>query len=465
MLTESGQRSRNKYPCYLCEKTVAQFSRHLRDAHLNDTKVLSILTIKEKKQRDKEVELLRNKGTFLANSKVLSANSGTLFVRRRSSKQHCALDYLPCTNCFGYFIVGELWRHNLQCTGEKESLNRERRVIIAASQMLNDGAIYLNVARHGDPFWLQIVARMRRDDRVTRVVKSDELILKFGYGLFRKHGPARCKDIISRMRVLGRMLNVLNIDRLERLTLMDLIDGKHFDLVLQSAETLCKSKFDEHGRATFDVPSNGIQLGHALMRVAYLKKGFGIRQNDTSMELEADRFITLHKNEWNESISGRALTTLALRKMTSPKTLPLTEDIVQLNKYLHAKLHELVIEVGNRMTYDAWRDLAEVLLCNLIIFNKRRGGETSKILLTEFVNRPDWRTNTNLEISRCLTPLELQLLKRHIFFYFEIIFSLSFLHEKGGLSHVKAPSCLPQSKIYLILSVPNAIGKYNITFV
>ena len=79
------------------------------------------MTIREKKQRNKEIEMLRNTGTFLANSKVLSANTGTLFVRRCSLKHHCAFDYLPCTNCYAYFIVGELWRHNLQCTGEKQS--------------------------------------------------------------------------------------------------------------------------------------------------------------------------------------------------------------------------------------------------------------------------------------------------------------------------------------------------------
>ena len=108
------------------------------------------------------------------------------------------------------------------------------------------------------------------------------------------------------------MLNVLNLDQIEHPTQMDVIDGKYFDLVLESAETLCKSKYDEHGRATFDVPSNEIQIGHALMRIAYLKKWSGIRHNNTRMEQEADHFVTIHKNEWNESISGRALTTLAL---------------------------------------------------------------------------------------------------------------------------------------------------------
>ena len=99
--------------------------------------------------------------------------------------------------------------------------------------MLNDRAVFVNVTKHGEPFWLQIISRMRHDNKVTRSVKSDELILKLCHGLFRKHGPARFKDHLSRMRVLGHMLNV---DWMERLTLMDVIDGRYFDLVLESVE-------------------------------------------------------------------------------------------------------------------------------------------------------------------------------------------------------------------------------------
>ena len=94
----------------------------------------------------------------------------------------------------------------------------------------------MNVAKHGEPFWGQIVSRMRRDNKVTCSVNSDKLILKFGYGLFRKHGPARFKDIVSCMRVLGRMLNVLNLDQTECLTLMDVIDGKYFVNVAKHGE-------------------------------------------------------------------------------------------------------------------------------------------------------------------------------------------------------------------------------------
>ena len=43
------------------------------------------------------------------------------FVRRCSSKPDCVADYSPCTNCNAYFILGEIWRHNIQCIGDRVS--------------------------------------------------------------------------------------------------------------------------------------------------------------------------------------------------------------------------------------------------------------------------------------------------------------------------------------------------------
>ena len=46
---------------------------------MTDTEVLSILMIQGKKECNRGIEILRNKETFLANSTVSSANTGTLF--------------------------------------------------------------------------------------------------------------------------------------------------------------------------------------------------------------------------------------------------------------------------------------------------------------------------------------------------------------------------------------------------
>jgi len=40
-------------------------------------------------------------------------------------------------------------------------------------------------------------------------------------------------------------------------------------------------------------------------------------------------------------------------------------------------------------SYAAWRALAEIVLARLVVFNKRRGGEPAKMILSQFVNRPD----------------------------------------------------------------------------
>ena len=49
----------------------------------------------------------------------------------------------------------------------------------------------------------------------------------------------------------------------------------------------------------------------------------------------------------------------------------------------------------NRPLQQNWRDLSEMVLNRLILFNKRGGGETAKLHVETYINRPDWSKSTN----------------------------------------------------------------------
>lgn len=63
-------------------------------------------------------------------------------------------------------------------------------------------------------------------------------------------------------------------------------------------------------------------------------------------------------------------------------------------------------------TYSTWRKLAQLTMTRMTIFNKRRGGEVSKLLLETYQTRPGWKGNTNEEVLKSLEPLERKLLNR-----------------------------------------------------
>jgi len=45
------------------------------------------------------------------------------------------------------------------------------------------------------------------------------------------------------------------------------------------------------------------------------------------------------------------------------------------------KMSQLVQQLSVHPTYNTWRELSEIVLSRLVVFNKRRGSEPAKLLL------------------------------------------------------------------------------------
>lgn len=135
---------------------------------------------------------------------------------------------------------------------------------------------------------------------------------------------------------------------------------------------------------------------------------------DDERRKDVENFILLHDTEWADKISSHARQTIAERKYNESDILPLTCDIVKLKDFLlHeiVRLSELLLKDINAVN---WRNLAVVVLCRITIFNKRRGGETSQMKLSAYVNRKtgEWKDAENLEIISTLSPIEKKLMDR-----------------------------------------------------
>ena len=71
---------------------------------------------------------------------------------------------------------------------------------------------------------------------------------------------------------------------------------------------------------------------------------------------------------------------LRKRKFTSPKILPLTKDIQRLVVELKNVMKENFDKLkSNNTDGEAYSELIRALLAYLIMFNRRRSGETSKL--------------------------------------------------------------------------------------
>ena len=402
--------------CYFCGKLLKnKISEHLIRVHSDETDVAQVMA-KPVGSVERKVgwEKLKNLGNFNHNVQTLSVGSGQVIVRRRCTSEDPG-DFIPCEFCYGFFRCRVLWKHVRKCalrpavvdkTAPSYDAVANGRLLLEAASPVTSSSVDVNFRR--------AVLDNMRTDSLTSVVRKDNLIMKFGSVLFKKLGRYRAHDISQRMRQLGRLkLKIQEVSKSAK-QLTRYINGRSFDIVIAAVEKLCSLSVDDSGRRTFGNPSLALKLGHSLAKCAQVQKGIAIREDNVEMRQEAESYLGLHNPDYSDMISSPALSTLKCRKHNKPLELPLTEDLIKLKQYLERKLVDLTSKLRTSPCHSTWRQLADVVLSRVLTFNKRRGGEASRLLLDAYTSRPRWDLSANTELLNSLQPLEKQLMKRSV---------------------------------------------------
>lgn len=393
-------------------------ARHYLTVHEDESEVVRFIDLPLGKERKKQLERLRLMGNYYHNLKVLDKKSGQLIVVRRPTKHETCdhSDFLPCPNCLGFFRKKELWKHSKICLFKQSSENEKKDAEGEGFTRIQEQSKILlwSDLTGGDNKELIRVFSSMRSDEITLVARNDDLIRKYGSFLTDRIGQARRHEISQGMRRLARLLLQLNRNKShsgKEQTLQDYMRPDLFDAIVCATKELCsfdKSKTKE----IVGIPSLGLKLGHQLKKCLYIQRGQALRKKDNASLQDIENLSKLIETEWNDKISYHALDTLSRRKFNKLELLPLTQDLTKLRESLLHKIKHLTDCVKKNPTLDEWGQLSEAVLCRMIIFNKRRGGETSKMLLEAFTKRPQWESQTLEVITSTLQPLEKQLMKR-----------------------------------------------------
>jgi len=418
--------------CFYCDKTIKlNMPRHLRRVHGNEPDVARLLACRDAEEQKLGFARITNRGNFKHNCTVIETGEGDLIVGRQPTKTLTLSDkiqsYLPCVHCCVMFLKHDLWRHAQNCRFKPSADDTNPSNVVVLSRMMLRGAVQIrNSTTVNQGFKNEVLKGMRNDD-ITTVVLGDEIILKYGQSLHQRLGKNRAHDISQRMRQLGRLVTQINSlqnegSRETKVSLSECLSGSMFDTVVQATCVMSVPSNSALGRPLFNNPSIGLKLGHALVKCAEVKKGIGIRQDDDNTIKEADAFLSLHKSEWTSSVSAHSLATFKFRKYNKPTELPSVSDLLKLKAYQETKMQKLTDSILLQPSYGSWRELCEVVFTRLVIFNRRRSGETAKLNLSAYENRPRWEEVATDEIKTSLTALEKQLLKRYTTVSFLVFF-------------------------------------------
>lgn len=371
---EKGTRENKKHNCLYCYKLYPNIARHLERKHKDEIDVAKVLILPKKSyERRKAWEKLVNEGDFAHNYNVLEKGDGQIIPKYRCSNREKSIKLIPCTVCHGMYRKNELWQHFKKCSSSLNSKDNEKINVgpVAGGKKLMPKCCSSEI------FHVNIIDKMR-DDSIKAAVLSDPSIIKIGMNMYADHGIQNHRHVYisNKMREMGRLLIELKKNGISSIS--QAIDRANWDILVSSVRSLCQ--FEEE-TDKYGIPSLACKLGHTLKSMAEDLAFEKLKSGDLRAQEEAETFLKLYQRGWSSAVSAKAVRTLQMNKYNKPKLLPLVEDVVKVSKYIEHRLKELEQQEKNTCSY---REFCKLLLAQIILFNRKRGGEAERMTVENF---------------------------------------------------------------------------------
>jgi hypothetical protein len=179
-----------KHACYYCGVEKSKMGRHLTTVHKLESEIMAIAKASAP-DKNKTLDMLRIKGDFYHNLRVLKSGGALKVFRRPSKLGNVTPDmYTPCTHCLAFLVKHELWRHVKHCPmkalSSKTEDEKHNRKLMHESDMLLHGSKY----EKNSALLENVISTMKNDD-IKFIVKNDEAITRYGSFLFSKSGVTK----------------------------------------------------------------------------------------------------------------------------------------------------------------------------------------------------------------------------------------------------------------------------------
>lgn len=389
--------------CYICGKPQSKISRHLK-THTTHAEVEHALSLpRHSKERKILLEKMRNKGNFRHNIAVLQGGTGPLKVKRKPKAKAEAGKFIHCMHCQGMYLRKDLWRHVRRCSCKPEDEDKDKEP--GRTKVLGLAAAVESISCHqiSKGVW-KLLSAMKQDE-VSSVVRNDFSIIQFAQSLYNRHGqdPTKNEYMRQKLREVGRLLLCLRMDFSVH-NLEEAIKPANFQRVVQAVKKV--SGFDEE-KNSYQTPSLALKLGNTLHKICDIIHCKALMAEDEDLSKSTDTFKKLYSSKWSELVSHKALNTLSDAKYNKPSTLPFTEDVQILHRYLEKSADSAFCNLKEEATTQNYAELAQISLSQIIVFNRRRAGEVSKMRLKTFHERDN--TTLHEDVAMGLSKIEQRL--------------------------------------------------------
>ena len=354
-----------------------KLSRHIKLKH-KKVKEVEIALGKSKKERIAHFSKLKKDGILKANKNIMKmGGEQSSYERERVQKASSAT--VLCSKCNGFYAKNFFKRHKTKCIGESADMPSSIPATLLACESVQD------------EFRNEVMSHFITDE-IGQVCSSDATILAIGQRLWDGHNKKLDKksEVKRSVRTDMRRLAGLYIcfrdeQKIDNAIVTvgnasDMFQRRNFKIL----ETSIK-KFTT-GEQGLIKPGLKMSLFYLLKSSAKILKATYLVQENDDQALEIDKFVAIldlnHNYIFGDAIYG--INKSKQTKLRKPEVMPLEADVKKMRQFSIDTMSNLLGDkylVWGAHEYISLRDTAA---SRLTLFNARRGGEPSRLTLTEW---------------------------------------------------------------------------------
>lgn len=253
---------------------------------------------------------------------------------------------------------------------------------------------------------------MRNDD-VTYNIRYDSLLLLYANSQSKKyrHSSHHLQMIRARLRLVSRLLIAMRNINKDVTSFTSIYDPKYYDTFLDAINIV--AQYDKE-KDTYGKPAIASNLGTYVKYIGELLITKCIKEHDDNTKINAENFLKLLTVDYGASVNKTVIesqTQLRRQKFTK---LPTIEDIKKLRNHLLKVQKKSYNNLKNEFSLSDWISLGEATLTSIQLFNRRRPGETERILISDFKNYE--RINENIDTFSGLSKEKIKQAQKYVRF-------------------------------------------------
>ncbi|PIK51101.1 hypothetical protein BSL78_12013 [Apostichopus japonicus] len=366
--------------CPFCDMKQTQLSRYIKLKHKDHQKV-SGATKLPKSERDQMFASFKD--AILKHNTKQAKEENPVYERERAQTTS---SLIMCGLCNGFYSQTIFHRHKNRCQGESS----RGACAVPLSLMSVEEEV-------GPKFRDNILAKFN-DDAVGTICRSDQDIITIGKRLWKKTPRKQDKVIEVKKSVMCDMRRLSNLylcfkSKLEQDQELSTQQGGsasnmfnrcHFRKLQEAIESYTTKEASSELKPGLKSGLYYLLLKSAkILKATYLMDGMDEKASEFDMFCEV---FQLNKDFIFGDATIDALNRNRQENLRKPEALPLEADLKKIKAFTVDTISSMLSDCYKVWDSHAFKELRDLTVSRLTLFNARRGGEPSRLRISEWVD-------------------------------------------------------------------------------